>query len=49
MKGLFAIGMIAGSIAGAAAATLTVDAMHPGMLIRDGRRMVRRVRQMTNM
>ncbi len=49
MKGWFAIGVMAGSIAGAVAATVAVESMHPGMLARDGRRMARKVRHMTNM
>ncbi len=46
--GLFAIGMVAGSVAGIVATTLTMDSMHPGMLARDGRRMARKFKQMTS-
>ncbi|MGI6192764.1 MAG: hypothetical protein ACOYI3_04295 [Christensenellales bacterium] len=49
MKGWFAIGVMAGSIAGAVAATMTLESMHPGMLAKDGRRMARKIRNMTNM
>jgi len=46
MKGWFAIGVMAGSIAGAVAATLALESMHPGMLAKDGRRMARKIRHM---
>lgn len=46
MKGWFAIGVMAGSIAGAFAATMALESMHPGMIARDGRKMAKKIKHM---
>ena len=45
MKGLFFLGMAVGCIAGAMGAAAAVEAMHPGTMARDGRRMMKKARR----
>lgn|GEM_PF-1570904 len=45
VKGMFLIGMTAGCIAGALGAAAAVEAMHPGTMMRDGRKMMRKARK----
>ena len=46
MKGMLAVGMMVGGIAGAAATAMLVESMHPGMMNRDRKKMMKKAKHM---
>lgn len=46
MKGMWLIGMVAGGIAGVAATAAMVESMHPGMMMRDKKKMMKKAKHM---
>jgi len=49
MKGILWIGMAAGGVAGMAAAAALVESMHPGMMARDKKRMMKKAKHMMHL
>ena len=45
MKGAFTFGVMAGTVAGLALMAAAMEAMHPGTMMRDGRKIMRKAKK----
>ena len=45
MKGAFTFGVMAGTVAGLAMMAAAMEAMHPGTMMRDGRKIMRKAKK----